>query len=98
VLRTGQIQGEGFIVSGVQNGLKMRKLQSLKIKGVKNSKKANHQTLQRPVPKHSKKYLFMLKTQKNKPPNMTKTNSQTSKKIFLCCYVVIRVQKRFVKL
>jgi hypothetical protein len=39
--------------------LEMRKLWPPKVKGVKNSKKTNHWTLQRPVLKHPK-VLFML--------------------------------------
>jgi hypothetical protein len=29
------------------------------------------------------------KTQKNKPPNVTKSNSQTPTKVFICYYVVM---------
>ncbi len=43
----------------VKNKLEMRKLWPPKVKGVKNSKKTNHWTLQRPVLKHPK-VLFML--------------------------------------
>jgi hypothetical protein len=28
-----------------------------------------------------------------KPPNVTKANSQAPKKILVCCFVVIKVQK-----
>jgi hypothetical protein len=37
----------------------MRKLQPPKVKGVKNSKK-NHQTLQRLIPEHRKKLLYVV--------------------------------------
>jgi hypothetical protein len=47
----------------------MRKLQSLKIKGVKNSKKANHQTLQGQFPNTPKKIFYVKK--------LKKTNHQT---------------------
>jgi len=35
---------------------------------------------------------------KNKPPNVIKANSQTAKNNFVYCSIVIRVQRRFVKL
>jgi len=35
---------------------------------------------------------------KNKWPNVTKASSQTPKKILVCCFVAIRVQKWFVEL
>jgi hypothetical protein len=38
------------------------------------------------------------KTQKNNPLNVTKAESQTLKKFFVCCFVVIEVSKWFVKL
>ncbi len=38
------------------------------------------------------------KLPKKKPQNATKVGSQTPKKFIVCCSVVIRVQKWFVKL
>jgi hypothetical protein len=38
------------------------------------------------------------KTQENKPLNTTKAGSKTPKNLFICCFLVIRVQKWFVKL
>jgi hypothetical protein len=40
----------------VENGLEMRKLWHPKIKGVK---KANHQTLEKPIPKQPKNSLYV---------------------------------------
>jgi hypothetical protein len=34
-----------------------------------------------------------VKNSKNKPSNTTKVNSRTPKKIFVCCFVAIRVQR-----
>jgi hypothetical protein len=31
--------------------------------------------------------------QKNKPPNVTKAGSQTPKKFFVCCFIVVKVSK-----
>ncbi len=33
------------------------------------------------------------KTQKNKPANATKANSQTPKKLLVCYFLVIRIKK-----
>jgi hypothetical protein len=43
----------------VENGLEMRKFWPSRVKGVKNSKKTNHQTLERPILKHSKNSLYV---------------------------------------
>jgi hypothetical protein len=33
------------------------------------------------------------KLKKNKPPNVIKASSKTPKKILICCFVAIKVQK-----
>jgi hypothetical protein len=38
-----------------------------------------------------------VKNLKNKPPNAAKANSQTPKKFFICCFVVVRVPRCFVE-
>ncbi len=38
------------------------------------------------------------KTQKNKPPNVTKAGSSTPKKFLVCCSIAIKVPRRFVEL
>ncbi len=43
----------------VENKLEMIKLWPPKVKGVKNSKKTNHQTLPQFIPKHSKNSLYI---------------------------------------
>jgi len=34
-----------------------------------------------------------VKNSKNKPPNVTKASSETLKKKFICCFLVVRVPK-----
>jgi len=48
-----------FALKIIENGIKLRKLWSPKVEGVKNSKK-NHPTLQRPIPKHPKHSLYVV--------------------------------------
>jgi hypothetical protein len=50
--------GTSATLTIVENGLEMRKL-APRIKGFKNSKKTNHQTLQRLVLEHSKNSLYV---------------------------------------
>jgi hypothetical protein len=39
-----------------------------------------------------------VKNSKNKPPNVIKVVSQTPTKFLVFCFVVVKVQKQFVKL
>jgi hypothetical protein len=66
VLRTGQIQGEGFLVFGVQTKLEPLLLAHLTLKIVKNGLEMK------------KFWPFKVKgsrTKKNRPPNSTKAGS-----------------------
>jgi hypothetical protein len=44
----------------VKNGIELRKLWPFKVEGLKNSKKKNHQMLQRLVPKQTPNSLYVV--------------------------------------
>jgi len=52
--------GTFFSLKIIENGIKLRKLWCPKVEGVKNSKKKNHPTLQRPIPNHPKHSLYAI--------------------------------------
>jgi len=85
VLRAGRIQGEGFVVSGVQKKLEPLLLH---IWHTKNCQKWN-----RIEKVTTSQYREGSRTQKNKPPNTTKPKPDRSKKFLVCCSVASRVSR-----
>jgi hypothetical protein len=84
LLRAGQIQGEGFIVFGVQTKLEPFLSVSDALKIVKKGSRFEKVTT--PQSRGSQKL-------KNKSLNTTMAGSQSSKKFLVYCSVVIRVQR-----
>jgi hypothetical protein len=72
-----QIQGEGSIVFGVRTKLELLIGAFGALKFFKNIIK---------LKKSWPPKVEGVKNSKNKPPNATKVNSQTPKKILVCCY------------
>ncbi len=80
------MQGEGSVVFGVQK--KFEPLLLVYLVHSNHEKQNKIEKVSAPQSRGVKK-----KNKKNKPPNVTKVNSKIPKKFFICCFVVIRVQR-----